>query len=691
MTKIKKRNGEFVDFDSSKISKAITRAMRETEKGVDETLANDIAKDINDKVYEPTWIVGDVTVEIIQDMVEEYLMDSDRKDVAKQYILYRNERAKLREQSWEMNDLQRDVVNNKYRHNNESFNSFIKRVSGGNKDIAKLIRNRDFLFGGRILAGRGIDRNVSLANCTTLPPIEDNIESIFDSAKQLARMFSYGQGAGIDLSQLRPEGAKVNNASKTSTGAVSFARVFDNVSDVIGAEGRRAALLIAMDANHKDILDFINMKNDIDKINNANISVKVDDNFMKQDTKMKRKVLHEIAKGSWATGEPAILNWDNNKKWHLLSHDEDYVLAGVNACSEYPTIAYGTCVLGSINLSNYVLNPFTKNADIDIERLAKDVKTVTIAMDEVVDETIPSHPLQAQRDVGTNYRSIGIGIMGLADMFIKLGLEYGKEQSLQVVELIGKTLRDNAYETSVLLAKEKGAFPKFSYSKVKNSPYFKSLPQHIKDGIKEYGIRNNSLLSIAPTGTLSLLCGVSGGLEPIFATSFTRTTKSLNDEGDKDYKVYTKVISDLMDYYGLDDERDLPDYCVTAHDLDPFERIELQSRLQHYVDLAISSTINLNEDATVEDIEEIYKQAHKKGLKGVSIFRNNCFRVGILNTDKPKRDKLDRIDELKEELDALANEQLKENPDKCPMCGGELKHSGGCSECLDCGYSPCSI
>lgn len=627
--KVIKRDGSVDRFYTDKITNAITLAMDETEKGVDFPMALKIANNIytfyNDNELTPS-------VEEIQDDVEEMLADFGRFDVAKRYILYREERNKIRSKSWEMDELQRDIYENKYRHDGESFDEFIERVSGGNSSVGELIRNKDFIFGGRILAGRGIDRNVSLANCTTLPPIQDNIESIFDTSKELARMFSYGQGAGIDISNLRPRGAKVNNASKTSTGAISFMKIFDTVGEVIGAEGRRSALLIAIDAEHDDLEDFINVKNDLDKVNNANLSVKASKGFMKQDTEIKKDKLKKIAQGTWNMGEPALLYWDNNKEWHLLSEDDEYVIEGVNACSEYPTTGYGTCLLGSINLSNYVLNPYSKNSKVDIERLAKDTKVVTIGMNEVLDEAIPTHPLKEQRDVARNYRQIGIGIMGLGDLFIKMGVEYGGEKSIELSELIISTIRNNAIQSSIELAKKHGSFPKFSREKISKSEYFKSLPIELQDGIMKHGIRNSSLLSIAPAGSISLLCDVSNGLEPLFAKSFTRTTKSLGSV-DKDYVIYPTVIKELMEHLGIKDVEELPDYCVTAHNINPFKRIELQSILQKYVDLAISSTLNLNEEVTVETIVELYKYAHKMKLKGISMFRNNCFRTGILKTN----------------------------------------------------------
>jgi len=640
---VRKRNGDLTLFQKDKIVDAIIKSMAECEVGVDEDIAWEIAEDIENE-FEDCNVLP--TVESLSDRVEELLAENGRFDASKRYILYRSERTKAREQCWEMDDLQRDVYERKYRFNNEDFNEFINRVSGGNESIAKLIRNKDFLFGGRILAGRGIDRNVSLANCTTLPPVKDNIESIFDTAKQLARMFSYGQGAGIDISNLRPRGAQVNNASKTSTGACSFMQVFDTVSNVIGAEGRRAALLIAMDASHKDILEFINIKNDVNKINNANISVKVDDEFMKQDTEEKRIVLRAIAESSWNTGEPAILGWDNNKNWHLLSEDKSYEVEGVNACSEYPTTGFGTCLLGSINLSNYVLNPFTDSAKINKDKLAKDTQTIVVGMNEVLDEAIPTHPLQEQRDIARVYRQIGIGIMSLADLFIKMGVKYGDAQSLEIASEVMSIIRDNAFLSSIELAKKQGSFPNFDFESMSKSSYFKSLPKEIQNGIARYGIANSSILSIAPAGSLSLLVDGSNGLEPLFARAYFRTTKSLGAI-DKEYKVYAGVIQELMKVKGIIKESDLPDYCITAHNLDPFDKIEIQATLQKYVDLAISSTVNLNKETSIETVEEIYKTAYAKGLKGISIFRDGCLRLGILNVDKDDEESRDeQLEEL---------------------------------------------
>ena len=243
------------------------------------------------------------------------------------------------------------------------------------------------------------------------------------------------------------------------------------------------------------------------------------------------------------------------------------------------------CLLGSINLSEYVIKPYTDESKIDIEKLREDIKTAVIGLNEVLEEGIPLHPLQQQRDMAEQYRQIGLGIMGLADLFIKLGVTYGSEESLRISDVLGKLFRDTAIEQSIELAKEYGPYPKFNAKIVSRSPYFKSLPQKLQDDILKYGMRNSHVLSIAPTGSISTMIGVSGGIEPIFANSYTRTTKSLGQE-DITYKVYTETIKELMDVKGIKREEDLPEYCVTSHEINPFDRVKVQSIWQKYVDNA---------------------------------------------------------------------------------------------------------
>ena len=710
MLKVEKRNGIIVDFEGEKIENAIKKAMTETEMGIDENLAKEIA---NRTISE----IGNVeilNIEKIQDFVEIELMRS-RPDVAKRYILYRDERAKLRDQGWVMSDLQRDIYEKKYKYESESFDSFLNRVSGGNSFAKKAIKDKKFMPAGRILAGRGLDkfgRKITLSNCYVMPKVEDNIESIFDTAKYLARTYSYGGGVGLTISKLRPKGAKVNNAANTTTGAVSFMDLFSLVTGLIGMRGRRGALMLNMDCDHPDIEEFIDVKNDLSKVNFANISVNIDDKFMNavkneeeyelyfkveatgEEISKKidaRKLFNKLAKNNWNMAEPGILYKNKIDSWHLMSEDEDFEFAGVNPCAEETLPAFGSCNLSSINLSEYVKNPFTEEATFDYERFGEMVREGVIYLNEVLDENMNLHPLEEQRKMSSQLRQIGLGIMGAADMFIKLRVKYGSKESLELIHKIGNKMINEALRQSALLAKKHGPFPKYNREAVLKSPFLISnANDDVLELIKEYGLRNSQLLTIPPTGSISTLIGCSNGLEPIFHVSYTRKSESLHHE-DTYYKVFTSIAKEYMDLMGITDEEDLPDFFVTTSNLNYKDRIDVQSAWQQYIDASISSTVNVPNEFTVKEVEELYIYAWEQGLKGITIYRDGCARSGILITDKPKENILDRIDELKNELNQLAAEQLIVNPDECPMCGGKLMHSGGCDECQDCGYSPCSI
>ena len=710
MLKVEKRNGTIVEFEKEKIVNAIVKAMEETEIGADEGLAIQIADTVFDQFDE----TKTVNIEKIQDLVEIELMKA-RPDVAKRYILYRDERAKLREHGWVMSDLQRDIYEKKYRYENESFDSFLTRVSGGNNPIKKAIKDKKFMPAGRILAGRGLDklgRKITLSNCYVMPKVEDNIESIFDTAKYLARTYSYGGGVGLTISKLRPKGSKVNNAASTTTGAVSFMDLFSLVTGLIGMRGRRGALMLNMDCNHPDIEDFIDVKNDLAKVNFANISVNIDNKFMeavKNNEKYElyfdveatgekisnmveaKRLFTKLAKNNWNMAEPGILYKDRIDSWHLMSEDDEFEFAGVNPCAEETLPAFGSCNLSSINLSEFVKQPFTSNASFDYDRFGEMVRQGVIYLNEVLDENMNLHPLQQQREMSRDLRQIGLGIMGAADMFIKLEVKYGSKESIDYIHKIGNKMINEALRQSALLAKENGTFPKYRREAVLKSPFLLSnADEDVLELIKEHGLRNSQLLTIPPTGSISTLIGCSNGLEPIFQVSYTRKSESLHHE-DTYYKVFTSIAKEYMDKNNISKEEDLPDFFITTSNLDYKDRIDVQSAWQQYIDASISSTVNVPNEFTVEDVEGLYMYAWEKGVKGITIYRDGCARSGILITDKPKESRLDKIDELQKELKELAAEQLIEDPDTCPMCGGRLMHSGGCAECQDCGYSPCSI
>ena len=317
-----------------------------------------------------------------------------------------------------------------------------------------------------------------------------------------------------------------------------------------------------------------------------------------------------------------------------------------------------------------------------------------IAMNEVLDEGIELHPLEIQRQSARELRQIGVGIMGLADMLIKLGIRYGSEESLLLSDEIGYVLSDTSLNQSALLAKDHGAFPRMILEKVLQSPYIKeNATKETYELIKQYGLRNSQLLTIAPTGSISTMFGVSGGVEPMFMLSYTRKTETLNDGRETYYKVHTPIVFKYMQENNIKDEKDLPDYFVTAMDLNYEDRIKMQAVWQKHIDAAISSTVNLPESATVEEVKDLYVKAWENGLKGITIYRDNCERTGILTSDvKVNKDYKDMsIEELQDLIFEKATKAIEQNPNQCPMCGGGMFNSGGCSECYDCGYSPCSL
>lgn len=709
--KVIKRNGNLVEFQREKIVDAIIKAMLRTEKGIDEELAWNVAEDIEMEFEDSDTLP---TVESIQDRVEELLINYDRFDVGREYILYREKRTKLREQGWEMNDLQRDIYEKKYRFEDESFDEFLERVSNSNEFIKKAIRDKRFLPAGRILANRGLQnygRKVTFSNCYVLPKTEDSIESIFDTAKHMAKTYSYGGGVGVNLSKLRPKGAKVNNAANSTTGAVSFMELYSLTTSLIGMRGRRGALMINLDISHPDIVDFIDIKNDLSKINSANISVNITNDFMEAVAKDEdfelyfkvdatgeeirkevnaRDLFKKIAYNNWNMAEPGVLYMDKINSWHLLSEDSNFEFAGVNPCAEEPLPAFGSCNLSSINLSEFVIDGFTSKAKFDFDSFKIMVRQGVVYLNEILDENMNLHPLKKQKEMSMNYRQIGLGIMGLADMFIKMGIRYGNEESINLINQIGSVMINEALTQSALLAKEHGPFPKYNADVVLSSPFLQiNAKKETLELIKQYGLRNSQLLTIPPTGSTSTLIGCSNGIEPIFQISYTRKAESLYNE-DTYYTVFTPIVKEYMDIKGIHEEDKLPDYFVTTENLDYRERINVQAAWQQYIDASISSTVNVPNDFSIEKVEDLYVYAWLKGVKGITIYRDGCERSGILITNK-KQNRTDKINELKKEMDMLIIEELEENPNKCPMCGGKLVHSGGCSECIDCGYSPCSI
>ena len=687
---IQKRDGSIVEYDSIKITHAINKAATDIGEIITIQQLDAIITPITRAIETSEEIQ---TVEDIQDMVEMGLMENQLKKVAKAYILYRAEKTRVREKGWDMTDLQRDILYNKYIHENEGFNGFIERVGHNNPSIQKLIREKKFLPAGRILMGRGLHKEgkkVTYSNCFVQDYVEDNIESIFDTAKKMARTYSYGGGVGINLKKLRPAGAAVNNAAKETTGAVSFMDLFSLTTGLISQKGRRGALMISLPVTHPDIEEFIKVKTDLNKVTFANISVMVTDDFMRAvknndiwtmtftvestgETIIKKipakKLMRIIAESNWKMAEPGMLFWDRVSNYHINDQNPIVEYVTSNPCGEKPLFAWNSCLLSSINLAKYVTNEI-----FNFVKFAEDVRKGIRYLDEVLEEGIPLLPLAEQKETVAKYRSIGLGLMGLADMFIYLGIKYGSAESLHLSHKIGHVMANTALQESALMAKELGPYPAYDKETVLRSTYLKEVATAETMGmIEKYGLRNAELLSIAPTGSISTMFGVSGGLEPLFNIAYTRESKTLHNEPTF-YKVFTPIAKEYMDKHNITREEDLPDFFVTSSTLDYRARIDMQSVWQKYIDAAISSTVNVPNNFTVEEVEDMYIYAWEKGLKGVTLYRDGCERPGILTTKK-------------EEPVAPDTSYIT----VCGECGGTLKVTNGCKECQDCGFSACSI
>ena len=627
--------------------------------------------------------------------------------------IYKNEKEWLGED----NTLGLDIWKKKYA-DGRTYHEWMYDVTGGDMQLAKLIESKKFLFGGRILANRNnasVTSKKTYSNCYVIAPPEDNLESIFNTAKKLARTFSYGGGCGIDLSKLSFKGAAIHNAAKSSSGVVSFMELYDKTTEIIGQNGRRGALMMSLASNHPDILEFIDVKRDLDKINNANLSVRVDDEFMVKardtdeenyelifnrsmydsETKTEKDMsgtkinpnalLMKLSEYNWETGEPGILFWDNIRRGGLLSNEPGFNYGGVNPCAEEPLPSGGSCLLGALNLSAFCKWDNDYNSYIfDYLDFIDAIDISVRALNKVLDEGVELHPLREQTESVTRWRQIGLGIMGFADALIKLDMVYGSPESFTFIKDVGSLMAYYSLLTSNKIAienpskkvdleydalmntrymlnlyntiTEDNTVCKFFRSNnIQNYKYDKKTIDDFMNSIYKYGLANSQLLTVAPTGSISTMIDVSGGIEPLFATHYNRVTKSLNGE-DTTYTVYPKVIKDVISSkYGKcvdvsDIDLSSEESIITAHNIPYYNRLKVQSVWQRFIDAAISSTVNLKEDVTPEDICELYITAWELGLKGVTVFRDNCYRTAILTTND-KEEKEEPVDVVEEPVD----------------------------------------
>jgi ribonucleoside-diphosphate reductase alpha chain len=519
-----------------------------------------------------------------------------------------------------------------------------------------LLENFRMVPGGRILFGAGQDkykRRVTLNNCYVIPIKDDSLESIFEWTKEAARTYSLGGGVGTDISILRPRGAPVNNAALRSTGSVSFMNIMSETTGTIGQAGRRGALMITIRVDHPDIMDFIKVKRDLNRVRYANISVKITDEFMRkvendedftlfyESDKVKRiekkirarDLWNELIDSARNWAEPGLIFWDTMKRESTSEYNGMEILT-TNPCSEIPLEAYGACNLGNVNLSEFVLNPF-ETPEVNWSDLEKAVRYTVRFLDDVVDYNLFKHPLKQQTEEASKSRRIGVGFTGLADMLIKMKIKYDTKESIDFVEKLFRRIMNIIYDESTNIAAEKGPFPGFDLEKHMKSPFMSRLDPEVLEKVRKFGLRNVALITVPPVGSGSALAGTSSGIEPVFAFSYTRRSESLSKQS---FKVYHPLVREYMELYGLKDESDLPEYFIEAHKIDPLFRVRLQAAIQRYIDHSISSTVNLPQSATVDDVGKIYFEAWRAGCKGITVYREGS-REGILLTKEEARKK----------------------------------------------------
>ena len=532
-----------------------------------------------------------------------------------------------------------------------------------------------FLPAGRILSGAGTERRVTLFNCFVMGDIGDDLGQIFNHLKEAALTMQQGGGIGYDFSTLRPKGAPVKGVGADASGPLSFMDVWDAMCRTIMSAGaRRGAMMATMRCDHPDIEDFISAKRTVGRLRNFNLSVLATDPFMAAveadaewplvfngrtfKTIRAKGLFDQITKATYDYAEPGVIFIDRINKRNNLHYCEE--IHSTNPCGEQPLPAYGACLLGSINLAKLVRDPFTAHARIDRDELAELVGTAIRMMDNTID--VSGFPLEAQRAEAEAKRRIGLGMTGLADALMMVGLRYGTDEAAAQAKSWAQQIERAAYLTSAGLAEEKGAFPLYKEEPYLAGETIRGLEPEVRDAIKKHGIRNALLTSVAPTGTISLVAdNVSSGIEPVFALAYTR--KVLQPDGSRvEEEVSDHALRRFRAIHGEDVV--LPDYFVTAQDLTPAEHVRMQAAVQAHVDSAISKTVNVPADISFEAFQAVYLDAYKSGCKGCTTYRPNDITGSVLEVKAPEKKVETPVEAAPEPVGARFDMDLMRRPDK---------------------------
>lgn len=515
------------------------------------------------------------------------------------------------------------------------------------KEFYSALEDFKFLPAGRIIAGAGSDREVTLFNCFVMGTIPDDMGGIFENLKEAALTMQQGGGIGYDFSSLRPKGAVVKGVCAYASGPLPFMDVWDAMCRTIMSAGyRRGAMMATMRCDHPDIEDFISAKQEAGRLNMFNLSILVTDPFMeavKSDCNWDlvfggkpyrsiraRDLWDCIMHSTYEAAEPGVIFIDRINRLNNLHYCED--IKATNPCGEQPLPPYGACDLGSINLARLVHVPFTPEARLDEAELARIVPLAVRMLDNVID--VSTFPLETQAQEAKSKRRIGLGVTGLADALIMCRVRYGSPEAIGIVGSWMEMIRRLAYHASVELAAEKGAFPLFDGEAYLAGDTIMGLDEDIRQSIKANGIRNGLLTSIAPTGTISLLAGnVSSGIEPVFSYEYQRDV--ISDDGTKRPEAVTDYAYSLFrTLYGS--EATLPSYFVDAAELKPVDHLVMQAAVQEFVDSSISKTINLPKSIPFESFKDVYAQAYQLDCKGCTTYRPNDITGAVLKPNRPK-------------------------------------------------------
>jgi ribonucleoside-diphosphate reductase alpha chain len=504
-----------------------------------------------------------------------------------------------------------------------------------------------YLPAGRILAGAGAKRNVTLFNCFVMGTIPDDMSGIFEHLREAALTMQQGGGIGYDFSTLRPKGAPVKGVGADASGPLSFMDVWDAMCRTIMSAGhRRGAMMATLRCDHPDIENFIEAKQQPGRLRMFNLSVLVTDAFMlavKEDGPWElkfngttfrvvraRALWDKIMHSTYAAAEPGVIFIDRINRANNLAYCE--TIQATNPCGEQPLPPYGACLLGSINLTTLIRDPFSADAHLDLDELDRLVRVAVRMMDNVVD--VSNFPLPQQTHEARSKRRIGLGVTGLADALILCEARYGSARSVELTDQWMRALTRSAYLASVEIAKEKGAFPLFERDAFLKSGFVKNLSQDVQDAIAEHGIRNALVTSIAPTGTISLFAdNVSSGLEPVFSFKYTRNvlmpdgSRTAEEVSDHAYRLFRRLNGD---------DAALPDYFVDAQTLSPQDHVLMQATVQKHIDSSISKTINCPVDLSFEAFKDIYMMAYETGCKGCTTYRPNDITGAVLEVPKEK-------------------------------------------------------